>query len=206
MVFKEGLDIGDKMGEGMPTNPKGNPILDNYLTHASLCEDVKCLIQACRRMKDCFEHVHNCPLVIYCDTCHDLIDDVTHHAKSCQAEVCPVFLCEQLKNVQSEISRIDQECVEDDVEDGPLDSTDETDSESSSSERSPHKPYFASVPRPRIEKKIFGYFIDCDRYQRKAEMYIAEDASSSDWDIQHDDPHASTPPSPKKQRTIQDDN
>ncbi|GFY46420.1 hypothetical protein TNIN_380431 [Trichonephila inaurata madagascariensis] len=200
MVFEEGLSIGDKMGKEMPTTPKDSHILDNYLTHASLCEDAECLIRACKRMKYCFEHVHECHLVIYCDTCHDLIDDIAHHVKSCRAEACPVFLCEQVKKIQSEIARNDQECMEDDVEDGLLDSSDETDSKPSISDFPPHKPYFVSVPRPRMEKKIFGYFILSDRYERKAELYIAEDASSSD--IQHDDPRASTPPLQKKQRKI----
>ncbi|GFR11454.1 hypothetical protein TNCT_665651 [Trichonephila clavata] len=176
------------MEEEVPTTPKGNAILDNYLAHASSCKDSECFIRACRRMKDCFEHIHECPLVLYCDTCYDVIHDGVHHAKSCQVEACPVFLCDLLRRIQSQIDRIDQVCNEDPIEDGPLDSTDETDSEPSSSEPSPHKPYFEYVPRPRIEKKIFGYFINEYRSQRKAEMYIPKEASSSDLDIGQDDP------------------
>lgn len=165
-----------------------NLILDNYLKHASLCKDSNCRVKTCKRMKQCFEHVQECPTIRseFCDTCATFLSDVTHHTKICRVEACPVFLCERLKNIESYMCRLDQECMEDIVEDGPLDDTDETCPDICSPKRD-----FIYEFWPLIDQKLIAFFIDSDSSRRKAELNASQEAPSTNLDTRQDDPRSS---------------
>ncbi|GFY46416.1 hypothetical protein TNIN_380391 [Trichonephila inaurata madagascariensis] len=190
---REGLAIPDQMDEDKSSPPKKGFILDYFLEHASWCGNSECHTVACRRIKRSFQHFLKCDLLNNCERFREVTIGVVHHRKCCKVEKCPVFLCDILKKVQSDISRPDQECMEDSIEDGPLDTTDKLDSKPLDSEHATPRPFLAYTPRPLTERKLFCYYIEIQRSRRKAELDITQEASSSNLDIQHDDPCASTP-------------